>query len=50
MRLTDVLVQDNNALVIEKCKEELLSAPLADWVKLIENNASTIHLSDKGSV
>ena len=50
MRLTDVLVQDNNALVIDKCKEELLSVPLADWVKLIEENASAVHLSDKGSV
>jgi hypothetical protein len=48
--LTDVLMQDNNAFAIEKCKEELMSASLENWVGLIEKSAATIHLSDKGSI
>lgn len=48
--LTDVLMQDNNAFAIEKCKEELMGASLENWVRLIENSAATIHLSDKGSI
>jgi hypothetical protein len=40
---------ENNGSVIEKCKEEIMSTPLTDWTKLIEQTASTIHLSNKGS-
>lgn len=50
MLLTDALMQDNNAFVVSKCKDELLGTPLADWVELLERTASTVHLSGKGSV
>jgi|LauGreDrversion4_2_1035121.scaffolds.fasta_scaffold33974_3 hypothetical protein len=41
---------EKNLYVIEKCKEELLKAPITRWVEIIEKTASTTHLSDKSSV
>jgi hypothetical protein len=50
MALADALMLKANAPVIEKCKAELMRTPLASWVELMEKTASTIHLSDKGSI
>jgi hypothetical protein len=44
------LMLEANAIVIERCKEELLQTPIADWVKKIEETASTVHIANKGSV
>ena len=41
---------ESNVRVIDQCKEELMRTPLTDWTELIERTASTVHLSDKGSV
>jgi hypothetical protein len=46
--LADTLMLKANALVIEKCKVELMRTPLASWVKLIEKAAVTVHLSEEG--
>lgn len=50
MVLTESLMLDCNIPIIEKCKEELMKTPLTDWTELIERTASTVHLSDKGTV
>jgi hypothetical protein len=50
MVLADALMLKVNAPVIEKCKVELMRAPLASWVELMEKTASTVHLSDKSSI
>ena len=50
MALADALMLEKNAFVIQKCKEELMRTLLTDWIELIERTASTVHLSDKGSV
>lgn len=39
-----------NAVVIERCKEELLQTPIVDWLKKIEDTASIVHIANKGSV
>jgi len=41
---------ESNVVVVERCKEELMETSVANWGELIERTASTIHLSDKGSV
>ena len=41
---------ESNVIVVERCKEELVETSVANWGELIERTASTIHLSDKGSV
>jgi len=48
--LCSALMFDKNVVVVEKCKEELMNAPLSGWIELIERTASTIHLSDKSSI
>jgi hypothetical protein len=45
-----MLMLETNAKVIQASKEELLKTPLANWIELLEKVASTIHLSDSGSV
>jgi hypothetical protein len=50
MALCSTLMLDKNAIVVEKCKEELMNAPLSGWIELIERTASTVHLSDKSSI
>ncbi len=41
---------ETNAKVVHACKEELLKTPLGNWIELLEKVASTIHLSDSGSI
>ena len=41
---------DQNIVVVEKCKEQLMNEPLSGWIELIERTASTVHLSDKSSI
>ena len=41
---------ESNVVVVDRCKEELMETSVANWGELIERTASTIHLSDKGSV
>ena len=48
--LAYTLMLKTNAPVIDKCGEELMKIPLSGWAELIERTASTVHLSDKGSV
>ncbi|TNV87400.1 hypothetical protein FGO68_gene1668 [Halteria grandinella] len=50
MSLAYTLRLKTNAPVIDKCREELKKTPLSSWAELIEKTASTVHLSDKGSV
>lgn len=49
MALCSTLMLDRNVVVVEKCKDELMNAPLSGWIELIERTASTVHLRDKGS-
>jgi len=44
------LMLDKNIVVVEKCKEELMNAPLSGWIEMIERTASIVHLSDKSSI
>jgi hypothetical protein len=41
---------ERNAPILETCKAVLIETPLRDWIEFIEKAASTIHLSDKGSI
>lgn len=50
MSLAYTLMLKTNAPVIEKCRVELMKIPLSSWAELLEKTASTVHLSDKGSV
>jgi hypothetical protein len=50
MSLAYTLMLKTNAPVIDKCKEELMKIPLSNWAKIIEQTASTVHLSDKSSI
>ena len=45
--LCSALMLDKNIVVVEKCKEELMNAPLSGWIELKERTASTVHLIDK---
>ena len=48
MVLTDALMLKSNALVIEKCKAELMRTPLASWIELMGKAVMTVYLSEKG--
>ena len=48
--LCSILMLESNIIVVERCKEQLMETPVANWGELIEKTTSTIHLSDKGSV
>lgn len=41
---------EGNAPVLKACKAELMNTQLSGWVELLEKTASTVHLSDKGSI
>ena len=41
---------ERNAPILETCKAVLIETPLRNWIEFIEKAASTIHLSDKGSI
>jgi hypothetical protein len=41
---------ERNAPILEVCKAVLMETPPHDWIEFIEKAASTIHLSDKGSI
>jgi hypothetical protein len=48
--LAYTLMLKTNGPVIDKCREELMKVPLSNWAEIIEETASTVHLSDKSSI
>ena len=48
--LCSALMLDANIPVVAKCNGELVNALLSDWTLILEKTASTVHLSDKGSI
>jgi hypothetical protein len=48
--LCSALMLDANIPVVTKCNGELVNELLSDWTLILEKTASTVHLSDKGSI